>query len=152
VAISYRELTELVAPIVFKITPLHGPHGKHRLLLLRMRVYSFVAWQYTSYCSVHLLGADHIEYSLLCIVVTFLRWGVFAGRRIETVVLLLLPVFVAVRMFTDIPLLLRNLATDCLSRVCLRWNLFTNPTPGNALTCHNTECGLRQSQIQRLTY
>jgi hypothetical protein len=31
---------------------------------------------------------------------------VFTGRRIETAVLLLLPVFFAVRIFTDIPLLL----------------------------------------------
>jgi hypothetical protein len=30
-----------VALMVFNITPLHGSHGKHRLLLLRMRVYSF---------------------------------------------------------------------------------------------------------------
>jgi hypothetical protein len=73
------------------------------------------------------------------IIVTFLRGGgVFIGRRMETAVLLLLPVFVAVRMFTDIPLLLRNLATDSLPRICLRENLFTNPLPGNALTCHNT--------------
>jgi hypothetical protein len=36
----------------------------------------------------------------------FLSGGVFSGRRIETAVLLFLPVFVAVRMFTDIPLLL----------------------------------------------
>jgi hypothetical protein len=33
---------------------------------------------------------------------------VFIGRRIETAVLLLLPVFVAVRMFMDIPLLLEK--------------------------------------------
>jgi hypothetical protein len=59
------------------------------------------------------------------------------SRRIETAVLLLLSVFVAVRMFTDIPLLLRNLATDCLPRICLRGNLFTNPLPGNALTYRN---------------
>jgi hypothetical protein len=36
------------------------------------------------------------------IVDTFLRGWVFTGRRIETAVLLLLSVFVAVRMFTDI--------------------------------------------------
>jgi hypothetical protein len=30
-----------VVPMVFKITPLHRPHRKHRLLVLRMRVYSF---------------------------------------------------------------------------------------------------------------
>jgi hypothetical protein len=40
------------------------------------------------------------------IVVTFLRGKVFTGRRIETAILLLLPIFGAVRMFTDIPLLL----------------------------------------------
>jgi hypothetical protein len=37
---------------------------------LRMCVYSFIAWQWTSYCSIHLLGADHIENSFPCIVVT----------------------------------------------------------------------------------
>jgi hypothetical protein len=36
-------LGSLVAPIIFEITPLHGHHGKHRLKLLRMHVYSFVA-------------------------------------------------------------------------------------------------------------
>jgi hypothetical protein len=75
VAISYRELTD---SIVFKVTPLHGPQEKRRLLLLRMRFYSFVAWQQTSYCSVRLLRADHIE----------------------TALLLLLSVFVAVRMIS----------------------------------------------------
>jgi hypothetical protein len=80
-----------------------------------------------------LFGADHIENSFPYIVVTFLK-GVFTSRRIETTVLLLLIVFVAVRMFTDIRLLLRNLATDCLPRICLCWNLFTSPLPGNAST------------------
>jgi hypothetical protein len=61
--------------------------------------------------------------------------GVFTGRCIETAVLLLLPVFIAMRMFTDIPPPLCNLATDCLPRICLRGNLFTSPLPGNALTC-----------------
>jgi hypothetical protein len=51
---------------------------------------------------------------------------VFTGRRIETATLLLLPVLVAVRMFTDIPVLFRNLATDCLPRICLRGKLFTS--------------------------
>jgi hypothetical protein len=57
-----------------------------------------------------LLAADDIENSLPYIALMFLK-GVFTGRRIETAVLLLLPVFVAVKMFTAIPLLLRNLAT-----------------------------------------
>jgi hypothetical protein len=30
-----------VAPTVFKRTPLHGPHGKHRLPFLRIRIYIF---------------------------------------------------------------------------------------------------------------
>jgi hypothetical protein len=34
-----------VATMVFKITPLHGPHGKHSLPLLCMHVYCCVAWQ-----------------------------------------------------------------------------------------------------------
>jgi hypothetical protein len=73
-AIFHRELrTELVAAFVFKITPLHRPHGKHHLPLLWMHDYSCVAWQQTSYISVLLLGADRIE---------------------NTVSLLLLPVFV----------------------------------------------------------
>jgi hypothetical protein len=113
------------------ITPLQRPHGKQSILLLRMPVYSFVAWQQTSYCSVRFLVVDRIENTVSPIfVVTFLR-GVFTGVRRETPVLLLLPVFVAVGMFTDIPLLLRNLATDCLPRICLRGNLFTNPLPSN---------------------
>jgi hypothetical protein len=48
---------------------------------------------------------SHRKHSFPYIVVTFLR-GVFTGRHIETAALLLLPVYVAVRMFTDIPLLL----------------------------------------------
>jgi hypothetical protein len=71
----------------------------------------------------HLLGADHIGNIFHCIVATFLR-GLFTDRRIETAVLLLLE-------------LLRNLATDCLPRICLCGNLFTNLLPGDALTCHN---------------
>jgi hypothetical protein len=74
VAIFYREHgTELAAPFVFKITPLHVPHGKHRLPLLWMHVYSCVAWKQTSYISVLLLGV---------------------GRIKNTVSLLLLPLFV----------------------------------------------------------
>jgi hypothetical protein len=56
---------------------------------------------------VHLLGAGHIENSFPSIVVTFLR-EMFTGRRIETAVFLLFPVFVAMKMFADIPLLLRT--------------------------------------------
>jgi hypothetical protein len=82
-----------------------------------------------------LLGADRVENSFP-FTVAYLE--AFTGRRTEIAVLLLLPVFVAVRMFTDIPLLLRNLATDCLPRICLRGNLFTNTLAGNALTCQNT--------------
>jgi hypothetical protein len=80
-----------------------------------------------------LLGADRTE-KIFPYTVAYFK--VFTRRRIETTILLLLPVFFAVRMFTDIPLLLRNLAKDCSRRVCLRGNLFTNPLPGNALTCH----------------
>jgi hypothetical protein len=42
-----------------------------------------------------------------------------------------------VRMFTVVPLLLCNLATDCLPRICLHGNLFTNLLPSNGCTCHN---------------
>jgi hypothetical protein len=38
----------------------------------------------------------------------FLKGKLFTGRRIETAVLLLLSVFVAAGMFTDIPLLLQK--------------------------------------------
>jgi hypothetical protein len=34
-------------------------------------------------------------------------------------------------------ILLRNLATDCLLRICLRGNLFTNTLPSNTRTCNN---------------
>jgi hypothetical protein len=33
--------------------------------------------------------------------------------------------------------LLRNLATDCLPRICLRGSLFTNSLPSNVYTCNN---------------
>jgi hypothetical protein len=33
--------------------------------------------------------------------------------------------------------LLSNLATDCLPRICLRGNLFTNPLPSIGCTCNN---------------
>jgi hypothetical protein len=62
VIIFYRELrTELVAPFALKVTPLHGPHGKHRLTFWWMHVYSYVSWQQTSYIFMLLLGADIIE-------------------------------------------------------------------------------------------
>jgi hypothetical protein len=61
-----------------------------------------------SYCFVRLLGADRIEKNFPYIVVTFLRERLFTGRRIETAVLLLLPVIVAVRMFMGIHLLLQK--------------------------------------------
>jgi hypothetical protein len=81
---------------------------KTRLLLLRMRFYSFVAWQQTSYCSVLLLGAANIENTVSPILLSRSSGGgVIIGCRIDTAVLLL-PVFIAVRMFTDIPVLLRT--------------------------------------------
>jgi hypothetical protein len=45
---TQNSVTVTVAPFVFKITPLHGPHGKHRLPSLCMHVYRCVAWQQTS--------------------------------------------------------------------------------------------------------
>jgi hypothetical protein len=38
---------------------------------------------------------------------------------------------------TELPLLLRDLATDCLPRICLRGNLFNNTLPNNGCTCSN---------------
>jgi hypothetical protein len=66
------------------------------------------------------LGADRIENSFPYIVVTVLR-GVFTDRRIETAILLLMLVSVAVRMFTDIPLLLqkRPISHNILTRKAL---------------------------------
>jgi hypothetical protein len=81
-----------------------------------------------------LLGADSIENNFPY-TVAYLE--VFTGRRIETAVLLLLPVFFAVRTFTDNFLLLRNLVTDCLPIICLRGNLLTNALLVNGLTCHS---------------
>jgi hypothetical protein len=57
-----------VAPFVFKITPLHRRHGKQRLPLLWMHVYSCVALQQIYCISLILLGTDHIENSFLSIV------------------------------------------------------------------------------------
>jgi hypothetical protein len=36
-------------------------------------------------------------------------------------------------------LVLRNLATDCLARICLHGNLFTNLLPSNGCTCNNMQ-------------
>jgi hypothetical protein len=92
--------------IIFKITPLHGPHGIWRLLFfknacLQLRylatdvlLFRVFAWR-----------RPHRKHSFSYIVVKFLR-GVLTGRRIETAVLLFLPIFVAVWMFTYITLLL----------------------------------------------
>jgi hypothetical protein len=83
-AIFYRVLrTELVAP--FKITPLHGPHGKHRLPLLWMHVYSCVAWQHTSYMSVLLLGADRIENSFPSIVACIRAYGAVVWQCVNQI-------------------------------------------------------------------
>jgi hypothetical protein len=59
----------------------------------RFSLFSAFAW-----------SGPHRKHSFPYIVATFLT-GVFTGCRIRTAVLLLLPVFVAARMFTDIPLL-----------------------------------------------
>jgi hypothetical protein len=75
--LQLRTCRGYLLPIVFGITSLHGPHGKYRLLLLRMRVYSFVSWQQSSGCSVRLFGANRIENSFLHIVFTFLRGDVY---------------------------------------------------------------------------
>jgi hypothetical protein len=39
---------------------------------------------------------------------------------------------------TQPPLLLHNLATDCLPRICLCGHSFTNTPPSNGCTCNNT--------------
>jgi hypothetical protein len=96
-------------------------HGKHRVLFVK-----------DAYLQLRCVAVDvvlfrafawrrpHRKHSFPYIVVTF-STGVFTGSRIKTAILLLL----------------RNLATDFLPRICLRGNLFTNPLPGNnALTYH----------------
>jgi hypothetical protein len=55
------ELNSVRHSSFFNVTPLHESHGKHRILLLRMHVYSYVVWQQTSYSSVLLLSEDSIE-------------------------------------------------------------------------------------------
>jgi hypothetical protein len=72
----------LTAPFVLKITPLHGPHGKHRLPLLWIHVYSCVAWWQISYSSVLLLGADGMEntFSLNCCLYSCLQSCCLATR------------------------------------------------------------------------
>jgi hypothetical protein len=51
----------IVAPFVLKVTPLHGPNGRHRLQLLWMHVCRCIAWQQTSYISVLSPSADGVE-------------------------------------------------------------------------------------------
>jgi hypothetical protein len=48
---------------------------------------------------------------------------------------------------TQFHLLVRNLATDCLPRICLRGNLFTNKLPSNGSTSNNI---LRKVQVIKL--
>jgi hypothetical protein len=86
VAVSHRELrTELVVRFVFKITPLHGSHGKHRLSLLWMHVYSCVVWQQTSYISVLLLDADRTENSFPSIVASIRVYRAVAWQRVDQI-------------------------------------------------------------------
>jgi hypothetical protein len=83
VAIFYQELrTELVTLFVFKITPLHGPHGKHRRPLLWLQDYSCVAWQHTSYSAMLLLGSDRIENGFPSIVACIRVYRAVAWQRI----------------------------------------------------------------------
>jgi hypothetical protein len=70
-----------------------------------MSVYSFVAWQQKPHCFVFAWCGPNKTHSFPYIIVPFLR-GVFAGRRMESVVFLLSTLYVPVRMFTEIPLLL----------------------------------------------
>jgi hypothetical protein len=51
-------------PTVPFITPRHGPHGKHRLLLLRMRVYWSVTYQWMSACRVRVCCGNVFTESL----------------------------------------------------------------------------------------
>jgi hypothetical protein len=55
-----------------------------------------------------LLGADRIENTASLVMLSRFKGRVFTGRRIETAVLLLLPVFVIVRMFTAFLYCYRN--------------------------------------------
>jgi hypothetical protein len=40
--------------------------------------------------------------------------------------------------------LLRNVATECLPRICLLGNLLTNPLPSNGCTFNNIKVDLRE--------
>jgi hypothetical protein len=89
---------------------------------------------------VRLLDTGHRVNSFPYIVVTFVR-GVFTGPHIETAVPLLLPVFIAVRMYMDIPLLLRNLATDCLPTRCVDMSRYIHFTRLRASGSGGTSAG-----------
>jgi hypothetical protein len=52
--------------------------------------------------------------------------GVFNARRIETAVLLLLPVFVAAKMIVDVPLLLHKRPIYHIMHTKFHENWFTN--------------------------
>jgi hypothetical protein len=61
----------------------------------------------TTYYIMRLLGAGRIENTASPIFFHVLKEG-FTGRRTEMVFLILLPIFIAVRLFTDISLLLKK--------------------------------------------
>jgi hypothetical protein len=72
VAIFHQKLrTELVAPFVFKVTPLGGPHGKYHLPLLWMHVYSCVAGNRlpTAPCASLAQTAQKTQFPFYCLLV-----------------------------------------------------------------------------------
>jgi hypothetical protein len=98
VAASYRELTDASARIPRQTPSSFLKDACLQLHCLARDVLFFRAFAWRG---------PHRKRSFFYIVVTFLM-GVFTGRRIETVVLLLLPVFVAMGMFTGIRHCYRN--------------------------------------------
>jgi hypothetical protein len=52
VVFSSTVLLLLLSSRTLLITILHGPHGKHRLLLTRMRIFCSVTWQWMLCCRV----------------------------------------------------------------------------------------------------
>jgi hypothetical protein len=79
-----------------------------------------------------LISTLHRHHGKLPIIVDVFTASLLRNGLHNTVLLLLR----ADDIETQPSLLLRNLGTDCLSRICFRGNSFTNTLPSNGRTCN----------------
>jgi hypothetical protein len=90
-----------VTPFVFEISPLHGPHGKHRLPLLGMHVCRCVPWQqiflYIYPCFAR--RGQHRKHSLPSIAAAIRVYRAVAWQRVDQIRYSTLHMFVTYEYF-----------------------------------------------------